>query len=57
MSHGIYSLQDTKHNWCNKGEESVKRRYEGQQVSSSCVLRQILTAQPAASPKTSQSLT
>lgn len=56
MSHSINNLQVTKHNQCKKGEENAKR-YEGWQVSSSQVLKQILTQQPTASPKTSQSLT
>lgn len=38
MSHDIYNLQVTKYNWCNKGEENVERRYEGQQVTSSGAL-------------------
>lgn len=42
----IYNLQVTKHSQCNKGEESVKRRYEERQLSSFCVLRQISAAQP-----------
>lgn len=52
MSHGIYNLQVTKHNQCKKGEENAVR-YEGWQVSSSQVLKQILTQQPTASPNLS----